>query len=84
VSGGGRERGRPESTTSRERSPGETERPAPPRGESGGDLQAGRRSLERALARFARAAAESDDPRVARDHLAAAREAAEALSALRR
>jgi hypothetical protein len=43
-----------------------------------------RQSLERTLARFARAAAATDDPRVARDHLAAAREAAEALSALRR
>lgn len=48
------------------------------------DLRAGRRSLERTLARFARAAAESDDPRAAREHLAAAREAAEALTALRR
>ncbi len=48
------------------------------------DLAAARRSLERTVSRFARAAETTEDPRVARDHLAAAREAAEALSALRR
>jgi len=41
-------------------------------------------ALERAVTKFARLAVETDDPRRARDHLAAAREAAEALSALRR
>ena len=78
---------RRESTTpaARERaSPSRERRPAPVTDEGGDDLRAGQQSLERALARFARAAAESDDPRAAREHLAAAREAAEALSALRR
>ncbi|TKX58219.1 hypothetical protein EXE44_07860 [Halorubrum sp. SS7] len=41
-----------------------------------------RASLTRTLTRFARAAEETDDPRRARDHLEAAREAAEALAAL--
>ncbi|RLM72413.1 Sjogren's syndrome/scleroderma autoantigen 1 family protein [Halorubrum sp. Atlit-26R] len=41
-------------------------------------------SLTRTLTRFARAAEETDDPRRARDHLEAAREAAEALAALNR
>jgi uncharacterized Zn finger protein (UPF0148 family) len=40
--------------------------------------------LQRTLSKFARAAAETDDPREARDHLEAAREAAETLAALRR
>jgi len=43
-----------------------------------------RGSLTRTLHRFAVAAEETDDPRRARDHLRAAREAAEALSALDR
>ncbi|QKG92988.1 hypothetical protein HPS36_08990 [Halorubrum salinarum] len=43
---------------------------------------AARASLTRTLTRFARAAEETDDPRRARDHLEAAREAAEALAAL--
>ncbi|EMA58575.1 Sjogren's syndrome/scleroderma autoantigen 1 family protein [Halorubrum lipolyticum] len=47
-----------------------------------GTLADARASLTRTLARFARAAEETDDPRRARDHLQAAREAAEALSAL--
>ena len=41
-------------------------------------------ALTAALTRFARAASETDDPRRAKDHLAAAREAAEALAALRK
>jgi len=41
-----------------------------------------RESLTRTLTRFARAAEATDDPRRARDHLQAAREAAEALNAL--
>ena len=41
-----------------------------------------RASLTRTLTRFARAAESADDPKRARDHLAAAREAAETLSAL--
>ena len=45
-------------------------------------IGAARASLTRTLTRFARAAEETDDPRRARDHLEAAREAAEALAAL--
>ena len=41
-----------------------------------------RESLTRTLTRFARAAEDTEDPRSAREHLRAAREAAEALSAL--
>ncbi|MCU4925910.1 hypothetical protein OB905_07920 [Halobacteria archaeon AArc-dxtr1] len=48
-----------------------------------GDLDAGHDALVAALERFAQAAAETDDPRYARDCLQAAREAAEALDALR-
>ena len=48
------------------------------------DLQAARESLVRTVTRFARHAEETDSPREAADHLAAAREAAEALAALDR
>ena len=80
-------RGRPEPAG---RTP--TERPATPaptEGGSGGEREGergrdSRASLERTLTRFARAAEASEDPRAAREHLAAAREAAEALAALRR
>ena len=47
-----------------------------------GTVADARASLTRTLTRFARAAEETDDPRRARDHLQAAREAAEALAAL--
>ncbi len=46
------------------------------------DLTAARSSLERTVARFAKQAESTDDPRRAREHLAAAREAAETLDAL--
>ena len=76
-------RGRPEPAG---RTP--TERPATPApAEGGSEGERGRNpqaSLERTLTRFARAAEASEDPRAAREHLAAAREAAEALAALRR
>ncbi|WP_255169330.1 Sjogren's syndrome/scleroderma autoantigen 1 family protein [Natrononativus amylolyticus] len=49
-----------------------------------GDLEGARASLVRALERFARAAAETDDPRYARECLEAAREAAAALATLER
>ncbi|QLG28473.1 hypothetical protein HUG10_13345 [Halorarum halophilum] len=49
-----------------------------------GDVDRAREALVAALSRHAAAGADTDDPRVARDHLAAAREAAAALSALRR
>ncbi|GAA0529875.1 Sjogren's syndrome/scleroderma autoantigen 1 family protein [Halorubrum ejinorense] len=58
-------------------------RPTPSR--SGSDVEgvaAARASLTRTLNKFARAAEETDDPRRARDHLEAAREAAETLAAL--
>lgn len=48
------------------------------------DLAAAQESLAEAVAYHARRGAEASDPRTANDHLAAAREAAEALSALRR
>jgi uncharacterized Zn finger protein (UPF0148 family) len=50
--------------------------------QSDGALEEARASLTRALRFHASQAAETADPRRARDHLAAAREAAEALSAL--
>ena len=67
----------------------ETERSAGAAGrttaaEQTGDLAEARGSLTRTVTQFARAAAETDDPRRAREHLQAAREAAEALSALER
>ena len=52
--------------------------------EVAGDFDAAYDSLVVALERFAREAAETDDPRYARECLEAAREAAEALSVLRR
>ncbi|SFS35585.1 Sjogren's syndrome/scleroderma autoantigen 1 family protein [Halostagnicola kamekurae] len=48
-----------------------------------GDIEAGRDALVESLERFARKAAETDDPRYAKECLEAAREASEALSALR-
>jgi len=66
--------------------------PARPRGEAGGSASPdapgsegvadARESLARTLTRFARAAESTDDPRRAREHLRAAREAAETLAAL--
>ncbi|QPV64887.1 hypothetical protein I7X12_09885 [Halosimplex litoreum] len=50
--------------------------------ESGDDFGAARASLVRTLRTHAERAENADDPRRARDHLAAAREAAEALGAL--
>jgi len=58
-------------------------RPAPSTAESA-PLDDARASLSRTLVRYARAAEETDDPRRAKELLAAAREAAEALSALDR
>lgn len=65
-----------------ERSAGAAERTTA--AEPTGELAEARGSLTRTVTRFARAAAETDDPRRAREHLQAAREAAEALSALER
>ncbi len=64
---------------------GGTGRPTPPEGtDSGAGVGEARASLVRTLTLFSRRAEETDDPRRARDHLQAAREAAEALAALRR
>ena len=49
-----------------------------------GDVTAARDAIIETLTRFAQAAAETDDPRRARERLAAAREAAETLAALDR
>ena len=49
----------------------------------GADADAAREALVETLTRFSRKAAATEDPNRAREHLAAAREAAEALSALR-
>ncbi|WP_251329008.1 Sjogren's syndrome/scleroderma autoantigen 1 family protein [Haloplanus pelagicus] len=80
-SGATPERPAPPAVDSRER------RPAPATGAdadagSGASLDDARASLSRTVVRFARAAEETDDPRRATDLLAAAREAAETLSAL--
>jgi uncharacterized Zn finger protein (UPF0148 family) len=50
----------------------------------GADAEAAREALVETLTRFSRQAAATEDPNRAREHLAAAREAAEALAALRR
>jgi len=50
----------------------------------GGDVTAARDAVIETLTRFAQAAAETEDPRRARERLAAAREAAETLAALDR
>jgi uncharacterized Zn finger protein (UPF0148 family) len=52
--------------------------------EAAGDVTAARESLVRTLTRFSKQAEATEDPQRARESLAAAREAAEALSALRR
>jgi uncharacterized Zn finger protein (UPF0148 family) len=59
---------------------------SPPAAETEGsaDIETARASLVRTLATFSRRAETTDDPRRAREHLEAAREAAEALAALRR
>lgn len=58
-------------------------RSSPATVDAGADLGEARRTLIQALDSHATAGATADDPRRARDHLAAAREAAEALAALR-
>jgi len=86
--------GHPRAVGARESLPAETGERAPvpreetprresPQRESGeDDLGAARESLTRALTRFAREAERTDDPRRAREHLEAAREAAAALASL--
>ncbi|MFC6728782.1 hypothetical protein ACFQDG_09035, partial [Natronoarchaeum mannanilyticum] len=51
---------------------------------SAGDLADADAALVKTLNKFASAAVRTDDPRRAKEHLEAAREAAEALDALRR
>jgi uncharacterized Zn finger protein (UPF0148 family) len=58
-------------------------RSADPSGAVAQELSAAESLLAETVHRFARRASETDDPRVARDHLAAAREAAEALDTVR-
>jgi uncharacterized Zn finger protein (UPF0148 family) len=58
--------------------------PDPDPDPAAGGVADARRALQGTLTRFARRAAETEDPRAAREHLAAAREAAEALAALRK
>jgi len=53
-----------------------------PSADAGGDFEAAHASLVRTLRSHAERAEQCEDPRRARDHLAAAREAAEALTAL--
>jgi uncharacterized Zn finger protein (UPF0148 family) len=68
-------------------SPGGQSQPARPRHsapEADADVSSARESLVRTLTRFSQQAEATDDPQRASDHLAAAREAAEALSALQR
>ena len=82
----------PEPTPSPEPATSPAQAPAPepttspqipePSGDVADELGAARQSLTRTLLTQARQAERCDDPRRAKDHLAAAREAAEALSAL--
>jgi len=86
--------GHPRAVGARESLPAETGERAPvprqetprresPQRESGeDDLATARESLTRTLTRFAREAERTDDPRRAREHLEAAREAAAALASL--
>ncbi|MEF8814718.1 MAG: Sjogren's syndrome/scleroderma autoantigen 1 family protein [Halovenus sp.] len=81
-------RGRDEAPDSRRRpgdegSPGSAPTPGASTPAGGADVPAARESLLRTLARFSRAAEGTEDPQRAREYLAAAREAAEALAALR-
>jgi len=73
----------PAADASRERSPARRRRDAGPAA-AGEGIPAARDALVASLVRFSEQAAATDDPRRARDSLAAAREAAEALSALER
>jgi len=81
-SAGGQHDGRP---ARRQQTAGTRERPGGSGAMAGaaGDVSAARASLVRTLTRFSEAAENCEDPGRAREHLAAAREAAEALSALR-
>ena len=79
---------RPSADSAQDRAPADpdpgTDRvPAPAAGPTPGDRADAQDSLVAALEHFAREAAATDDPRYARECLEAAREAAEALSALR-
>ncbi|MFC4246084.1 Sjogren's syndrome/scleroderma autoantigen 1 family protein [Natribaculum luteum] len=76
-------RGAESSADAVDRRSGSSDRPATTR-RVDGDLEGGRAALAAALERFAREAAETDDPRYAKECLEAAREASEALAALRR
>ena len=97
-SGDPRAAGDPAATRTGDATTAPNDAPSPPNDASGSDrafteatnrppattqgVDDARASLTRTLTRFARAAESADDPKRARDHLAAAREAAETLSAL--
>jgi uncharacterized Zn finger protein (UPF0148 family) len=70
------------SSPSADRSPAGTPSASSAAAAGSGSVADARASLTRTLHRFAAAAEATDDPRRARDHLQAAREAAEALAAL--
>jgi uncharacterized Zn finger protein (UPF0148 family) len=75
---------RAESKTERTRRPVPSVEPDPRDPDTGGGLAEARESLARTLARLSRRAEAAEDPAQAREYLEAAREAAEALAALRR
>jgi len=74
--------GEPQRAPSSSRSPTEPDPVSPGESSATGGVADARESLTRTLTRFARAAESADDPRRAREHLRAAREAAEAIAAL--
>lgn len=68
----------------RQRSGGQPKRQPPGTGSTASDVTAARDSLVRTMTRFSEQAEACEDPQRAREYLAAAREAAETLEALRR
>ncbi|MFT4923885.1 MAG: hypothetical protein ACI8XM_003117, partial [Haloarculaceae archaeon] len=77
-----------ESTSHRQQSPDSSRTPertqeVPGMEPADDEVALARQSLERTLARFSQQAEATDDPQRAREYLAAAREAAETLAALR-
>lgn len=71
-----------DATQSTESTPSATPQPSPAAAASGTGLTAARQSLVGTVTRFSQRAAETDDPRRAKELLSAAREAAETLGAL--
>lgn len=73
----------PTSTPTADRPPASTQPRDSADGSVTADLSAAESSLAETVHRFAQRAADTEDPRTAREHLKAAREAAEALDAVR-